>query len=117
MHNVLVSKRTIYLTLNSQSDSSGKVLSGIAAFNLSDGKQKWVAKPTGNTTSPASASRTASCSPTSRPATTQAGRMVTLDPGDGRDLDLRHLLQRRVQPAGDRRGLHNYSVWHDNRFY
>lgn len=45
VHNALVSKDTVYLTLRGQSDSNGQVLSGIVAFNIADGKQKWVAKP------------------------------------------------------------------------
>ncbi|MFI0895972.1 hypothetical protein [Streptomyces sp. NPDC020983] len=45
VHNILVSKDTVYLTLRSQGDSKGQVLSGIVAFNTADGKQKWIAKP------------------------------------------------------------------------
>ncbi len=117
VHNVLVDKSTIYLTLNSQSDSSGKVLSGIAAFNISDGKQKWVAKPTGNYDITGVGFQDGKVLAFEPPSYDQAGRMVTLDPGTGAIstyATFSNDAYNRLETGG---GLHNYYVWHDNRFY
>jgi len=116
VHNVLVDKNTLYLTLDSQSDSSGKVLSGIAAFDLTDARQKWVAKPTGNYDIDGIGFQDGKVLAYEPPDYDQQGRMVTLDPATGAistyatfASDAYHRLETGA--------LHDYFVWHDNRFY
>lgn len=116
IHNVLVDKDTLYLTLESQSGSSGKVLSGIAAFNLSDGRQKWVSKPTGNYDIDGIGFQDGKVMAFEPPDYDQQGRMVTLDPATGAistyatfPSDAYH----RLETSSTR----DYLVWHDNRFY
>jgi hypothetical protein len=117
VHNVLVDKNSVYLTLSSQSDSSGKVLSGIAAFNLSDGKQKWVAKPAGNYDITGIGFQDGKVLAYEPPDYDLQGKIVTLDPATGAFATYATLAQDAYNKLESGGGLHDYFVWHDNRFY
>lgn len=116
VHNVLVDKDTVYLTLDSQSDSSGKVLSGIAAFNLSDGKQKWVAKTTGNYEISGIGFQGGKVLGYEEPEYDQPGRLVTLDPASG-TMSTYATLGSDAYKKLDSISTGDYVVWHANALY
>ncbi|WP_435173982.1 PQQ-binding-like beta-propeller repeat protein [Actinacidiphila sp. bgisy145] len=116
VHNVLVDKDTVYLTLDGATSGSGNVLSGIAAFNLSDGKQKWVAKPTGNYDITGIGFQDGKVLGYEEPQYDKAGRLVTLDPSSGAISTYATLgsdAYQRLESVGDSR----YLVWHDGVLY
>jgi hypothetical protein len=116
VHNVLVDKNSVYLTLNSEGDSSGKVLSGIAAFRLSDGTSEWLAKPTGNYDITGIGFQGGKVLAYEAPDYEKPGKMVTLDPASGA-ISTYATFANDAYNRLESGGLHDYFVWHDNRFY
>lgn len=116
VHNVLVDKNSVYLSLDSQSDSSGKVLSGIAAFSLADGKQEWVSKPTGNYDITGIGFQDGKVLAYEPPDYELQGRMVTLDPTTGA-MSTYATFAKDAYSRLESGGLHDYYVWHGGRFY
>jgi hypothetical protein len=113
VHNVLVGQDTLYLTL----DSGGKSpAAGIAAFGLSDGRPKWVARPGGKhdiTGLDFVDGRLLAYEP---PDYDVPGALVTLDPATGAISPYASF----PQDAYTRLGfapLHSYYVWHEGQFY
>jgi hypothetical protein len=117
VHNVLVDQDNVYLTLDSQSDSGGRVLSGIAAFGQADGKQKWVAKPTGNYDITGIAIQDGKVLALEPPDYEKQGRIVTLDPATGAISPYATLGSDAYDKLESGGGLHDYYVWHDDRLY
>jgi PQQ-like domain len=117
VHNVLVDKTSVYLTLRSQTDSSGKKLSGIVAFNLSDGRQKWVAKPTGNYDITGIGFQDGKMLGYEAPDYDKPGRIVTLDPATGAFATYATLAADAYDKLETGGGLHDYFIWHGDRLY
>ncbi|MDX6353112.1 MAG: hypothetical protein QOF98_15, partial [Streptomyces sp.] len=115
VHNVLVSSDTLYLTLRSQSDGSGKLLSGIVAFNLSDGKQKWVAKPDTAHDITGLGFQDGKVLAYEPPGYDTQGRIVTLDPATGAITTYATFAQGAYDQL-ESGGLHDYFVWNDGTF-
>ncbi|WP_329368547.1 PQQ-like beta-propeller repeat protein [Streptomyces sp. NBC_00669] len=116
VHDVLVDKDTVYLTLAGDTAGEGKVLSGIVAFNLSDGKQKWVAKPADNYDITGIGFQDGKVLGYEAPSYDKPGKLVTLDPGDGTMTTYATLgsdAYNKLDSFGDER----YMVWHDNVLY
>lgn len=116
VHNVLVSGDTVYLTLRSKSDGSGQVLSGIVAFGLADGKQKWVAKPDGKhdiTGLDFLDGKLLAYEPASYDV---RGRLVTLDPATGA-IETYADFAADSYDRLDSSAMRSYYVWHNGRFY
>jgi outer membrane protein assembly factor BamB len=116
VHNVLVSSDTLYLSLRGHSDGKGQVLGGIVAFNLSDGQQKWVARPADKrdiTGLDLVNGKVLAYEPAGYEA---PGKLVVIDPAGGAispfatfaTSDYEHL---------DTVLQHAYPVWHGDRFY
>lgn len=116
VHNVLADSTTLYLTLRSQTDSNGKVLSGIVAFNLSDGKQKWVAKPADNHAISGLAFQDGKLLAFEPPDYEVQGKLVTLDPATGTISPYASFSADAYQQM-ENGGLHDYFVWHGGQFY
>jgi hypothetical protein len=117
VHDILVSKDTVYLTLRSQGDSKGQVLSGIVAFNTADGKQKWVAKPADK-----QAVMSLDFLPDGQilalepPDYEVQGKLITVDPATGAMKPYATF----AEGSGDHMDLsdlENYPYWHDGHFY
>lgn len=116
VHDVLVDKDTVYLTLAGDTGGAGKVLSGIVAFNLSDGKQKWVAKPTDNYDITGIGFQDGKVLGYEEPSYDKPGKLVTLDPASGAMTTYATLSSDaydKLESFGDAR----YLVWHDNALY
>jgi hypothetical protein len=116
VHNVLVSADTVYLSLNGRSDANGDPLSGIAAFNLSDGKQKWVAKPGGKLDISGLDFQDGKLLAYEPPDYEVKGKLVTLDPATGAISTFATFPQDAYDHL-DLAGMHAYPVWHDGRFF
>jgi hypothetical protein len=116
VHNVLVSKDTVYLTLRSQGDSKGQVLSGIVAFNLSDGKQKWIAKPADKQEIIGLDFVDGQVLALEPPDYDVQGQLVTIDPASGAMKKYASFADGSDDHM-DLSGLENYPVWHDGHFY
>jgi hypothetical protein len=115
VHDVLVDKDTVYLTLDSEA-GGGKLLSGIAAFNISDGSPKWVAKPSGDTDLAAVGFQDGKVVGYEPPGYDTAGKVVTLDPGSGAISTYATLdsdAYRRLETGMDE----DYNVWHGGSLY
>lgn len=115
-HNVIVSSDTIYLSLSSKHDGNGQVLSGIVAFNLSDGKQKWIAKPDSKHEIAGLGLQDGKLLAYEPADYDVQGRLVTLDPGNGAistyaqfDTDASEKL--------DVSAMRSYPVWYDGHFF
>lgn len=116
VHNVLVSSDTLYLALRGQTDGNGQVLSGIVAFNLGDGKQKWVSKPDNKHDISGLALQDGKLLAYEPAGYDVQGKLVTLDPATGAispyaDFD---------QASNDRldgMNTRDYPVWHNGRFF
>lgn len=116
VHNVLVSSDTLYLSLRSKSDGNGQVLSGIVAFDLADGRQRWVAKPDskhGITGLDFQDGKLLAYEPADYDV---RGRLVTLDPATGA------ITPYATFPADaydrlDSSALRSYYVWHAGMFF
>lgn len=117
VHDMLVSKDTVYLTLRSQGDSKGQVLSGIVAFNTADGKQKWVAKPADK-----QAVVSLDLMPDGQvlalepPDYEVQGKLITVDPATGAIKPYATF----AEGSGDHMDLadlENYPYWHNGHFY
>jgi hypothetical protein len=116
VHNVQVSKDTVYLTLRSQGDSKGQVLSGIVAFGVSDGKQKWVAKPADKQEILSVGfvgDRVLALEP---PDYDVPGQLVTIDPADGSMKKYAGFAEGSHDQL-DLSDLENYPYWHNGHFY
>ncbi|WP_218108398.1 outer membrane protein assembly factor BamB family protein, partial [Actinacidiphila rubida] len=116
VHNVLVSKDTLYLTLDSQRDAQGQVLGGIVAFDLADGKQKWIARPTGKhaiTGLDFVGDKVLAYEP---PSYNVQGQLVTVDPATGAISPYASFPQD-AYDALDTSGSGEYPQWHDGQFY
>ncbi|WP_328913882.1 MULTISPECIES: outer membrane protein assembly factor BamB family protein [unclassified Streptomyces] len=116
VHNVLVDKDTLYLTLAAEPGGDGKVVGGIAAFNLGDGKQKWIAKPGGDREITGLGFEDGKVLAYERPGYDVAGRLVTLDPATGA-ITTYATFAKDAYDRLESGGLHDYAVWHDDRFY
>jgi hypothetical protein len=116
VHNVLVDSTTLYLTLRSQAGSNGNVLSGIVAFNLSDGKQKWVAKPSDNHDITGVAFQDGKLLAFEPPDYDVQGALVTLDPATGA-ISPYATFAKDAYDQLDSGGLDDYYVWHGGQFY
>ncbi|NUS12084.1 MAG: PQQ-binding-like beta-propeller repeat protein [Streptomyces sp.] len=117
VHNVLVSKDTIYLTLRSQGDSKGQVLSGIVAFNTADGKQKWIAKPADKQAVVGldflPDGKILAVEP---PDYDVQGQLDTIDPATGA-MQKYAVFADGSQDHIDLSDLENYAYWHNGHFY
>ncbi|CAG6399362.1 PQQ-like domain-containing protein [Actinacidiphila cocklensis] len=116
VHNVLVSKDTVYLTLRSQGDSKGQVLSGIVAFNTSDGKQKWVAKPADKQDILAVDFVDGQVLALEPPDYDVPGQLVTVDPATGAMKKFAGFTDGSKDHV-DLSDLENYPYWHNGHFY
>ncbi|WP_327290779.1 outer membrane protein assembly factor BamB family protein [Streptomyces sp. NBC_01198] len=116
VHNVLVSKDTVYLTLRSQGDSKGQVLSGIVAFNTSDGKQKWVAKPADKQAIQGLDFVDGQVLAVEPPDYDVAGQLVTIDPATGAMKKFATFADG-AHDHIDLSDLENYPYWHNGHFY
>ncbi|MFG1809133.1 hypothetical protein [Streptomyces sp. NPDC049040] len=116
VHNVLVSKDTVYLTLRSQSDSQGQVLSGIVAFNTSDGKQKWVAKPEDKQAVVGLDFVDGKVLAVEPPDYDVAGKLITIDPATGAMTKFASFADG-AHDHIDLSDLENYPYWHNGHFY
>ncbi|HEY5834211.1 PQQ-binding-like beta-propeller repeat protein [Streptomyces sp.] len=116
VHNVLVSNDSLYLTLRGKSDGNGNVLSGIVAFNLSDGRQKWVAKPGSKQEISGLDFQDGKVLAYEPPDYEARGRLVTLDPATGAISPYATFSEDAYDRLDDA-AMHSYPVWHDGRFY
>jgi hypothetical protein len=115
VHNVLVSQDTLYLTLRSTTDSGGQVLSGIVAFDLADGRQKWVAKPDSKHEVTALDFVDGKLLAFEAAGYGVRGGLITLDPATGAVSPYASF------PAGaedqlQQSSTRDYYVWHDGQF-
>ncbi|MBM9505026.1 outer membrane protein assembly factor BamB family protein [Actinacidiphila acididurans] len=116
VHNVLVSQDTLYLSLSSKSDSNGQVLSGIVAFDLASGRQKWISKPGGKhdiTGLDFVDGKVLAYEPADYEV---QGALVTLDPATGATSPYASFPQGAYDQL-DPGALHSYYVWHGGQFY
>jgi len=116
VHNVLVSKDTLYLTLQGQRDGNGQVLGGIVAFNLADGKQKWIARPSDKQEIDGLdfvGDKVLAYEPASYNV---QGKLVTVDPASGA-ISPYATFSKDAYDVLDTIGSHEYVQWHDNQFY
>jgi hypothetical protein len=116
VHSVLVDSTTLYLTLRGQIDGNGNPLSGIVAFNLADGRQKWVAKPTDKHEISGLAFQDGKLLALEPPSYGVPGQLVTLDPATGA-ITPYAAFALSVYDQLQSGGLHDYYVWHAGRFY
>jgi hypothetical protein len=116
VHNVLVSADTLYLSLESQSDSNGNVLSGIVAFNLADGKQKWIAKPDNKHEISGIGFEDGKVLAYEPAGYDVQGRMVTLDPATGAIATYATFSEDAYERLGSS-SSRNYEVWNNGHFY
>lgn len=116
VHDVLVDKDTVYLALDGRSDSGGKTVGGVAAFDLGDGKPKWVARTTGGYGVDGIGFQDGRPLAYEAPDYGRPGRLVTLDPATGSVTPYATLGQDAFDKL-DNGGLHNYYVWHGGRLY
>ncbi|SHL97524.1 PQQ-binding-like beta-propeller repeat protein [Actinacidiphila paucisporea] len=116
VHNILVSKDTVYLTLRSQGDSKGQVLSGIVAFNTSDGKQKWVAKPADKEDIVGLDFVDGQVLALEPPDYDVPGQLVTIDPANGAMKKYAGFADGASDHV-DISDLENYPYWHAGHFF
>ncbi|MFI0937927.1 YncE family protein [Streptomyces sp. NPDC021020] len=118
VHNILVSKDTVYLTLRSQGDSKGQVLSGIVAFNTADGKQKWVAKPPSKQAVVGldflPDGRILAAEP---PDYDVNGQLDVIDPATGAIQKYASFADGTEDKVGDMSDLEGYMYWHNGHFF
>ncbi|MFI0719011.1 PQQ-binding-like beta-propeller repeat protein [Streptomyces sp. NPDC021224] len=118
VHNILVSKDTVYLTLRSQGDSKGQVLSGIVAFNTADGKQKWIAKPADKQAVVGldflPDGKILAVEP---PDYDVAGQLDTVDPATGAMQKYAVFADGTEDKVGDMSDLEGYMYWHNGHFF
>jgi hypothetical protein len=116
VHNVLVSKDTLYLTLQGQRDGQGQVLGGIVAFNLADGKQKWIARP-GDKQEITGIDFVDNKGLAYEPAEYDVqGKLVTVDPATGA-ISPYASFPKDAYDTLDTAGSGEYPQWHDGQFY
>ncbi|MFF6958877.1 hypothetical protein [Streptomyces sp. NPDC008317] len=115
VHNVIVSSDTLYLSLTSKHDSNGQVLSGIVAFNLSDGKQKWIAKPDSKHDIQGLAIEDGKVLAYEPAGYDVQGRLVTLDPASGA-LTTYAQFDTDASQKLNVSAMRSYPVWHDGHF-
>lgn len=116
VHNVLVSKDTVYLTLRSQGDSKGQQLSGIAAFNTSDGKQKWIAKPPSKQDIIGLDFLDGQVLAVEPPDYDVTGQLDTIDPATGAIKKFASFAEGSKDHV-DMSELESYPYWHNGHFY
>jgi hypothetical protein len=116
VHNVLVSSDTLYLSLRGQSDGNGQVLSGIVAFNLSDGRQKWVARPADKQDITGLGFQDGKVLAYQPPDYDVQGRLLTLDPATGA-MSRFATFPKDAYDHLDVSAMRAYPVWHDGHFY
>jgi hypothetical protein len=116
VHNVIVSSDTLYLSLASKHDSNGQVLSGIVAFNLSDGKQKWIAKPDSKHEITGLALQDGKLLAYEPADYDVQGRLVTLDPASGVITPYAQFDSASSQKL-DVSAMRSYPVWDDGHFF
>ncbi|MEW2520263.1 outer membrane protein assembly factor BamB family protein [Actinacidiphila alni] len=116
VHNVIVSSDTLYLSLQSKHDSNGQVLSGIVAFNLSDGKQKWIAKPDSKHDITGLALQDGKLLAYEPADYDVQGRLVTLDPASGA-ISTYAQFDSASSEKLDSSATRSYPVWYDGHFY
>lgn len=115
VHNIQVSQDTLYLTMSAKNGDK-QPTSGIAAFNLSDGRQKWVAKPSGNREITAMDFADGKLLAYEPPDYDVQGLLVTLDPATGAISPYSSFPQDAYDKLG-MASLHSYYVWHNGQFY
>jgi hypothetical protein len=116
VHNVVVSSDTLYLSLESRHDGNGQVLSGIVAFNLSDGKQKWIAKPDRQHEISALGLQDGKLLAYEPPDYDTQGRLVTLDPAGGAITTYAQFDSASTQQL-DMSATRSYPVWNAGHFF
>ncbi|MEV6007417.1 PQQ-binding-like beta-propeller repeat protein [Streptomyces sp. NPDC051976] len=114
VHNVLVSSDTLYLTLRSSGGASNTA--GIAAFNLSDGKPKWVAKPTDKHDISGLDFADGKLLAYEPADYELSGALVTIDPATGKIAPYA-TFDDASKDRLDGSSLRNYPVWHNGHFY
>ncbi|WP_433889859.1 PQQ-binding-like beta-propeller repeat protein [Streptomyces sp. CA-111067] len=116
VHSVLVTADTVYLSLSSKSDSNGQVLSGIVAFNTSDGKQKWIAKPSDKHDIQGLAIQDGKLLAYEPSDYDVAAKLVLLDPATGA-ITPYSTFDSAASDHLDVSSMEGYNVWHNEHFY
>lgn len=116
VHNVIVSSDTVYLSLRGKSDGNGQVLSGIVAFSLADGKQKWIAKPDSKHEIGGLTVQDGKLLAYEPAGYDVQGRLVTLDPGSGA-ITTYAQFDTAATDKLDVSASRAYPVWFSGHFY
>lgn len=116
VHNVLVDKDTLYLSLDPHPDSNGKVLGGVVAFNLGDGKQKWIARPDARHGLEGLDFQDGKLLAYEPADYDVQGKLVLVDPASGAVTPYADFPSDAYDQL-DSSALHSYYAWHNGQFY
>lgn len=117
VHNVVVTSDTVYLSLRAESDRKGGYLGAIVAFDISDGKQKWLTKTNDQHAMSALGTVDGGKILVYEPADYDVqGKLVTLDPATGAITPYATFSSDSNQ-VQDLSGDGAYLQWYNGAFY
>lgn len=116
VQNIVVTSDTVYLSLRAGSDRKGGYQGAIAAFNVSDGKQKWLARTSDGHGIDVLDTLDGKILAYEPAQYDKEGKLVTLDPASGA-ISPYTTLSSDTNQLQDLAGAGAYFKWHDGRLY